>query len=445
MIFAQKDQLISNGKSTELIQKREHVLSILSTVLKAVDPYNAVKSRIEDSKLLLKDQKIDSTQFNNIYVLAFGKGSVGMTQAACDMLPIKQALAITNDPQGSINHENAEVIIGGHPVPNEQSIFGAKKAQELLSFAHNDDLVLILISGGGSALLTAPRISLKDLQETTKLLLASGATIQEINTIRKHVSTVKGGQLIRSLDCQVMSFIVSDVVGDPFEFIASGPTVGDSTTFTDAIAILKKYDLWEKVPESTRKIIEQGKNGILPETPFPHDHLFDNVSNEIIANNSLACETALLQAKNLGYKPVLFSNNITGEAKEIGPQLIEKARKIKKDGKGNVFIAGGETTVTLQGEGKGGRNQELVLSVVEMIEDTTELCCSFGTDGIDGMSPAAGAIADGNSKKRAITQNMAIDTYLKNNDSYTFFNNLNDTIITGPTGTNVMDIQIIML
>jgi glycerate-2-kinase len=324
-------------------------------------------------------------------------------------------------------------------------VIGAKKALRVLSNAGPNDLVIILISGGGSALLASPRISLDDLQKTTKSLLASGATIQEINTIRKHLSTVKGGQLVKSLPCGVVSFIISDVVGDPLQFIASGPTVGDSTTFSDAFTILEKYGLWDTVPDSVKRVISQGKTGRISETPTPDDPVFSHVSNMIVSNNSLACETVFNEAKKKGFEPVILSTHVTGEARKLSLWLIEKAKKIHEETGGTVFISGGEPTVTLSGSGKGGRNQELVLSAVPLLKDSKSVFASFGTDGIDGMSPAAGAIADGNSFIRATGKEMDVETYLKNNDSFTFFHQLNDVLITGPTGTNVMDVQVLIL
>lgn len=445
MCFDYKKQLIWNGETEDIRKKRELILSIYSQVLKAVNPYNAVSSNIKDSTLFLHDKKIDSTNFKNIYVVGFGKGSIGMTQAVCDRLAVAKGIAITNEQKHIINHPRVETIVGGHPLPNDQSIAGAKKAQQLLALCEPKDLVIILISGGGSALLASPRISLSDLQHTTKALLASGATIQEINTIRKHLSTVKGGQLVQSLPCHVASLVVSDVVGDPLEFIASGPTVGDSTTFSDAKKILQKYNLWETVPDSVRRVIQQGIDGLIPETPAPTDSVFSHVSTGIVANNSMACETAFNQARKSGLHPVMLSTHLTGEARKLGPELFEKAKKLHQEHAGDVFISGGESTVTLKGDGKGGRNQELVLSMVPLLDGSDSVFASFGTDGIDGMSPAAGALADGFTLKRGLGKKMKVDEYLKDNDSYSFFHALEDDIVTGPTGTNVMDVQILIL
>lgn len=445
MSVEHEQQLISNGLTEDSKQKRQDMLFLFSQVLKSVDPYNAVASHIRNSHIILPNKTIDCSHFENVIVVGFGKGSVGMTQAVCDHLPVKKGVVITNQKDKTVTHDDVETIIGGHPLPNDQSVLGAKKAQSFLSTCEINDLVIILISGGGSALLAAPRISLEELQITTKLLLSSGATIQEINTIRKHVSTVKGGQLVQSLPCKVVTFVISDVVGDPLEFIASGPTVGDSTTFTDAFNILQKYDLWAQVPGSVRRVIEQGKNGFIPETPAPSEPVFSQVSNLIVANNSMACETAFTHAGRLGYQPVILSLNVTGEAKELGPSLYKKAINLHAEGGGTVFISGGEPTVTIQGDGKGGRNQELVLSLVDSLSHTNHVFGSFGTDGVDGMSPAAGAIADGLTLQRAKEKKMEPSFFLENNDSFTFFNELDDVILTGPTGTNVMDVQILII
>jgi glycerate 2-kinase len=445
MHFQQEKDLIENGATEEIQRKRKDILFLFSQVLKAVNPYNAVTSYLKDKTLLLSDTTVDTNDFKNIYVVAFGKGSVGMTQAVCDHLPISKGIIITNQSDMTMYDEDIEIIVGGHPLPNENSIQGAKKIQTLLSNCKTDDLVIVLISGGGSALLASPRVSLTDLQKTTKALLYSGATIQEINTIRKHLSTVKGGQLVKSLSSRVVSFIISDVVGDPLEFISSGPTVGDSTTFSDAYRILYEYNLWNEIPDSVRRVITQGKKGFIPETPFPDDPVFSRVSNMIVANNSMACETVLTQAKRLDYDPVLVSTELTGEASELGLKLYQKAKEYNDHSGGDLFISGGEPTVTITGDGKGGRNQELALSMADPLKGTGGVFASLGTDGIDGMSPAAGAIVDGNTLHRAERIDMNVSTFLQRNDSFTFFDKLHDVLMTGPTGTNVMDVQILIL
>lgn len=435
MLFKNFNTIINNGQTSEIKKARRDVLNIFSAALRSVNPYNAVKS-------FLNKQKIDISHFKDIYLISFGKASIGMTKAVCDTFKIKKGVTITNTPSEKPN-SNIQVITGGHPLPNKNSIHGAEQALQLIKKCKENDLLFVLISGGGSALLSKPRIPLNDLKKTTDLLLKSGADIKEINTIRKHLSFVKGGQLIKNAKCQVISLIISDIIGDPIEFISSGPTYPDSTTFSDAEKILKKYNLWKKIPFSAKKIIEDGKRGLIPETPKKNDEVFKKIDNFIVANNKTACEKAEKKAEKLGYKTLLLTNSLEGEAKEVGRYLVEKAKNHLIDKK-TVFISGGETTVTIKGDGYGGRNQEMVLGAIKSLANKNMVFSSFATDGIDGRSDAAGAIADGFSYKKAIEKKLNPDEYLEKNNSYEFFKKINDLLITGPTGTNVMDIQLIL-
>ncbi|HDM67335.1 MAG TPA: DUF4147 domain-containing protein, partial [Thermoplasmatales archaeon] len=292
MVFKNREEIINNGETPELREKRRLVLDILTAAVEAVNPYNAVKELFQDNTILLEDENIDLSRYSNIYIVAFGKASVGMTQAVCDSISINRGVVITNDPNGRVECEKVDTVVGGHPIPNNGSINGAKQAQQIVSNCREDDLLLVLISGGGSALLCDPRIPLEDLQDVTNLLLRSGATINEINTIRKHLSHVKGGQLIQHVPCRVISLIISDIIGDPVEFIASGPTAPDSTTFEDAKRILEKYNLWNRIPDSARRIITNGLMGKIPETPKEDNEVFRRVKNIIVANNEKACRTA---------------------------------------------------------------------------------------------------------------------------------------------------------
>jgi len=435
MLFKNFKTIIDNGQTPEIKKARKNILDIFTAALNAVDPYNAVK-------LFLDKQKIDISDFKDIYLIGFGKASIGMAKATCETFKIKKGIVITNISNKKLNN-NIQVFTGGHPLPNKTSIHGAEQSLKLIEKCRENDLLIVLISGGGSALLSKPRIPLEDLKKITNLLLKSGADIKEINTIRKHLSFVKGGQLIKNVKCQVISLVISDIIGDPIEFIASGPTYPDSTTFSDAEKILKKYDLWKKIPFSARKIIEDGEKGLIPETPKQDDVVFDRVDNFVIANNKIACENAEKKAKKLGYKTLFLTSALDGEAKNVGRYLIEKAKNhlINEE---TVFISGGETTVTIKGNGRGGRNQEMILGAIETLSDENMVFSSFATDGVDGTSDAAGAIADGFSYKRAIKKNLDPEKYLKSNDSYEFFKKTGDLLITGPTGTNVMDIQIIL-
>lgn len=441
MLFKNRMQIIKNGQTPKLKKIRGDVLEILSFALDAVDPYKAVKSRFNGEKIVLEDGEIDSSNFENVYLVGFGKASVGMAQAACDSINIKRGVVVTNDPNNSVQNNHITTFIGGHPLPNQDSISGADEVLEIVGECGKKDLLIVLISGGGSALLCKPRISLKGIQQTTDLLLKSGADINEINTIRKHLSFVKGGQLVRHAKCRVVSLIISDIVNDPMEFIASGPTYPDSTTYNDAQNILSKYTLWEKLPSDVRRIIKSGIHGDIRETLKNGDPVFDNVHNFIVANNKIACNAAEIKAKELGYEPVPLTTSLTGEAKDVGTYLVEKICEMDRK---KIFISGGETTVTIRGNGKGGRNQEMILGSIKNLDGKNTAFASFATDGIDGKSDAAGAIADGFSLKRARKRNLDPDKYLKNNNSYEFFNTLGDLFITGPTGTNVMDIQIIV-
>ena len=444
MLFKNRKQIINNGQTPELKQVRKDVLDILSSAIDAVDPYNAVKTRFENNNLKLDDKVFDLTDYENIYVVGFGKASVGMAQAVCDSAIIKSGIVITNDADNNVKNDNITTFAGGHPIPNNNSVIGAEKIVEMIKECNENDLLIVLISGGGSALLSMPRIGLEELQITTDLLLKSGADINEINTVRKHLSFVKGGQLASFAKCTVVSLIISDIIGDPIDFIASGPTYPDFTTFSDAKNIIRKYDLWDKLPVSARKIIEDGVNGVISDTPKKDSSVFENIFNFIVANNKLACIAAEEKAEELGYKTMLLTTSLDGEAKEVGKYLVGKAKNYHTYAKKSVFISGGETTVTIKGDGRGGRNQEMVLSSVEDINESDIVFVSFATDGIDGMSDAAGAIADPFTYKKSLEKGLDLKKFLDNNDSYEFFRKIDDFLITGATGTNVMDIQIII-
>ena len=444
MLFKNEKELIENGRTQLLQDKRKDALTILAASVESINPYSVISSRLTEKSIQLDHEQLNLDLFQNIFLVGFGKASVGMAQAVCDTLTVKKGVVITNDPTGKVTHPAFQSIHGGHPIPNENSIQGTQEIEDVIAGCSSEDLLIIVISGGGSALLCHPKVPLEDMQQTTRLLLKSGATITEINTVRKHVSYVKGGNLVKNVACRVVAFIISDVVDDPLEFIASGPTCGDDTTYQDAISILKKYQIWNVTPQSVIHVLTDGANGLIPETPSRDDDIFMKVDNIIVANNTLACETAFQKAKELGYKPILLSTSIVGEARDVGKELVYKSNQLVREKGINLCIAGGETTVTIHGDGKGGRNQEMVLSVVELLADTKQVFVSFATDGIDGMSPGAGAIADGETFQRAKSYHLHPQTYLQNNDSYSFFKKLNDVLLTGPTGTNVMDLQIIL-
>ena len=444
MVFKNQEQIVSNGLTPELQQKRKDILDMLTVALDAVNPYNAVKRVFIDTQLVFEAETFDLSNFDNMYLVGFGKASVGMAQAVLDSVAVTQGVVVTNDPSATAAADTTEVVAGGHPIPNEGSIQGAKRVMDIVEQCDDQDLLLVVISGGGSALLCYPRVNLADLQATTNLLLRSGADINEINTIRKHLSYVKGGQLIKGAKGVVVSLVISDIVGDPLEFIASGPTSPDSTTFSDAQKVLEKYELWNTIPDAVHKVIEKGVQGAIDETPKPGDRVFDTVYNFIVANNERACTSAVEQAQRLGYNAKVASMSVTGEARHVGKELIKTAQSYHRKGETMVVIAGGETTVTVTGDGRGGRNQELVLGSIETIAGTDLVVASFATDGIDGNCDAAGALADGFTVERAHKKGLLPQRFLETNNSYEFFAQLHDLFITGPTGTNVMDIQIIV-
>jgi len=445
MLFKNREKIIENGQTPELKKKRGDILDILTFALDSVNPYKVVKSMFYEKKIDIGGKNVDVSDFENIFVVGFGKASVGMAQAVCDSVDVKKGVITTNDPNNKVRSECVTTVIGSHPIPDQNSIDGTEKILDIIKMCGNKDLLIVLISGGGSALLCKPRVNLKDLQQTTDLLLRSGADISEINTIRKHLSFVKGGQIAKFAKCMTVSFIISDIVGDPIEFIASGPTYPDSTTYDDAKMIFKKYDLWKKLPSGITNVIDDGIQGILAETPKEYDPVFDNLSNLIVSNNKIACKAAEDKANELGYTTTLLSTSLTGEARELGVYLVDKAKNYSKKLGKYVFISGGETTVTIKGNGKGGRNQEMVLGSVELLADTEVVFASFATDGIDGESDAAGAVADGFSLTEARKKDLNPSIFLKDNNSYNFFKRLDDLFITGPTGTNVMDIQVIVI
>jgi hydroxypyruvate reductase len=332
----------------------------------------------------------------------------------------------------------------GHPIPDEAGVRGAQRIADMVREATARDLVICLISGGASALLPlpSPNVGLGDKQATTNLLLGCGATIHEINAVRKHISAIKGGQLAAlAAPAHVISLILSDVVGDNLDVIGSGPTSPDASTFQTARAVFDKYGVWNKVPRSIRERLDRGTRGEIPETP----KTLDNVDNRIIGSNRLALDAAAKEAKALGYKTLILSSTIEGETREIAGMHAAIARELRQSGNPlkppACIISGGETTVTLHGKGKGGRNQEFALAAAVGIAGLDNvLVFSAGTDGTDGPTDAAGAQADG----LTLSRGPEAPRRLANNDSYNFFAPLKDLIMTGPTGTNVMDIHLIL-
>ena len=401
------------------------ILRILAAALEAVDPFKAV-------------QKYLPAVEGRVLGLGIGKAAIPMMDALAQRIPLSGGLAVTKFAPG-LSRRLFTVIEGGHPIPDARSLYAGERVLEFVSALDEDDTLICLISGGGSALVTAPHVPLEDLQTLTYLLLSSGAPIDEINTLRRQLDRLKGGGLARASKARIISLILSDVIGNPLEAIASGPTVPDPTTKEDALAILKKYNIEKQVPVSVRQFLESGS--LLSE--FQEQVLgLHNIQNIIIGDNKLAAQAALLQAEHEGFPAEILTNGLQGEAREVGVDLARRLRvSVSTKPRPFCLIAGGETTVTIKSNGKGGRNQELALAAVNELRDLKDgILISFATDGDDGPTDAAGAVVTGESARRAEALGLDATSYLSRNDSYPFFHALGDLLKTGPTGTNVNDL-----
>ena len=373
-----------------------------------------------------------------------------MAKAAENVLGNRIAAGLINVKDGHVAKlRRIELNECGHPVPDERGADGARRIADIARNAGKDDIVICLISGGASALLPYPAegITLEEKQATTRLLLACGATIHEINSVRKHISAIKGGQLARlASPAPVEALLLSDVIGDDLDVIGSGPTAPDASTFASAAAIFEKYGIAGRVPEPVRRRIEDGKQGRVAETPKPNDPIFAKVRNTIIGSNRIALDAAAKKSQDLGYKTLILSSEIEGETREIARMHAAIAKEIGRTGRPlrppACIITGGETTVTIKGDGLGGRNQEFVLAAaIDLASVDRTVVFSAGTDGTDGPTDAAGAIADG----ATLARSPDARNFLERNDSYHYFESLQDLVITGPTNTNVMDVRIVLV
>ena len=439
--------------SVERLRQDAHTL--FQAGLVAVDPMEAIKRHVslEGSLLQVGDRQYDLDGFDRVFVVGAGKAGASMSKAIEELLPgrINTGIVVVKHDH-LLPTRTIELVEAGHPLPDEDGRVGARRITELVRTATGEDLVICLLSGGGSALLPAPvpGITLAQKQEITELLLASGATINQINTIRKHISTIKGGQLARSVSpATLITLILSDVIGDPLDVIASGPTVPDSDSFGDCWHILDTFRLKEKIAEPILSRFRRGMKGRLPETPKPGDPAFEKTQNLVIASNALALQAAAKKARQLQYNTMILSTFIEGETRDVAKVHAAILKEILKSGsplpRPACVLSGGETTVTIQGDGLGGRNQEFVLAAaIEIAGMDNVVCFSAGTDGTDGPTDAAGAIADGATVSRARALSLDPQRALRNNDSYHFFDPLGDLLRTGPTNTNVMDLRILL-
>lgn len=431
--------------------KQGMLKELFQAALHAVDPYKSVKrytDRITSACRTCSSDKIN--------VIGFGKASCRMVRALEDSIGdlIADAVVITKYGHGDSSYKSKKINIfeAGHPVPDKNGVRGTEAVMSLLKKSPEKRLIVCLISGGGSALLVSPYegIKLHEKQILTDVLLKAGVDIYGLNTVRKHISRVKGGRLAEiAYPAHMVSLILSDVIGDRLDVIASGPTSPDTTTYNDALQVLREYHVRDKVPSSIVDVLEKGRKGIIPETPKEESTIFKRIENIIIGSNKIALAAVQEEAERRGLTVEIMSSDLSGEAKEVGRRLAVKAREIKDSTsvqRSLCFISGGETTVTVTGRGVGGRNMELALSFAMEIEGIDGITLiSAGTDGTDGPTDAAGAIVDGQTVIKARALGMDPETFLENNDSYHFFKEIDALFITGPTGTNVMDIQIMVL
>ena len=402
-------------------------MRILAAALGAVDPFRAVQRDLPPIS-------------GRIFGLGIGKASIPMMDALAERVPLTGGLAVTKFAAG-LSRSLYTVIEGGHPIPDERSLHAGERVLEFVSALQEEDTLVCLISGGGSALVTAPYVPLEDLQALTSLLLSSGARIDEINTLRRQLDRIKGGGLARATKAKIISLILSDVIGNPLEAIASGPTVPDPTRRVDAVEILQKYGLEKELPRSILSILFSVPSLALT-TGDGHGNMDGRVQNMIIGDNKLAAQAALEQAQREGFHAEILTNELQGEAREVGRDLAQRLR-VDSSTRSRPFclIAGGETTVTIRGNGKGGRNQELALAAVDGLRGLQNvMLIALATDGDDGPTDAAGAVVTGESARKAESLGLDASAHLPRNDAYPFFDALGDLLKTGPTGTNVNDL-----
>jgi glycerate 2-kinase len=444
----------------DLLKKmRGEAEEIFKASVRSVDPYAAVKDfvRLEKGKLSLgpkgrSEIVLELDEFDRVFVVGGGKATAPMAKAIEDLLGSRIDRGVINVKYGFAELlSRVQVHEAGHPLPDEKGVAGAKEILRLLEDAGDKDLVFSLISGGGSALLPSPagEITLAEKQAVTKRLLECGASIDEMNVIRKHISASKGGQMARAaFPATTVNLMLSDVVGDRMDVIASGPFVPDLSTFEEAWEIMGKYGL--SIPAPVRAYVQGGVDGKVPETPKQGDPLFRKVHNFIIGSNILALEAAREAAEAMGYKCLILSSMVEGETREVAKVHTAVAKEMLQTGRPIAppacIVSGGETTVTIRGKGLGGRNQEFCLAAALELVGAAErvVILSGGTDGNDGPTPAAGAIVDSRTAERGSAFGLQAVDFLNNNDSYHFFEKTGDLLMTGPTKTNVMDVRLVL-
>lgn len=431
-------------------EKKKILESIFLAGLEAVDPERAVRRhvRLRGGDLRVGDRTYPLDRFKRIFLVGAGKGSAPMAKAIEDILEdrVTEGWVVVKYGHG-VPLKRTRTMEAGHPIPDEAGLVAAEKLLQHLESCTEDDLVLCAFSGGGSALLPAPRHPLKlfQKQETTRLLLECGAGIDEINAIRKHLSRSKGGALARAAyPATVVSLFLSDVIGDRLDVIASGPTVPDTSTFSECMQIMERYGLKGRIPGAVLEFLKKGEDSLIEETPKEGDPVFDRVQNLVVGSNREALLAAAKRAASLGYNTLVLTSRMQGEAREVAQVFAAIGKEICESGHPVAapacVLSGGETTVSIRGSGKGGRNQEMALAAAIALDGWSRIAfLSAGTDGTDGPTDAAGAFADGDTFHRALLLKKSPREFLERNDSYSFFEQLGGLLKTGPTRTNVMD------
>jgi glycerate 2-kinase len=425
---------------------------VVRAALAAVEPGRAVRRalRVESGALVAGDRRYPPGDVRRVLVVGAGKASAPMAAAIEELVDVAEGVVVVRYGH-HVATRRVRIAEAGHPIPDQAGVDAARAIAALVSSADERDLVVCLVSGGGSALLTLPAegVTLADMQATTDALLRSGATINEINTLRKHLEALKGGGLARlAAPAPVLTLALSDVVGDALDAIASGPTVPDSTTWGDAAAVLDRYRLWEEVPGAVAERVRAGVAGRLPETPKASDPLFERTRALVVGGGSDACRAAAAEAERLGLRSLVLSTFVEGEAREVGRLLAGVLREVHASGspapRPCCIVAGGETTVTVRGRGRGGRNQELALAAAQALDGLPRvLLASLGTDGSDGPTDAAGAWVDGTTVERARGLGLDVGRHLAENDVYPLLERLGCLVRTGPTYTNVNDVMLL--
>ena len=450
-----------HNDESHLAQMRGHARTMFADAVAAADPRAAVvrtlhkqpnSSQIQSTA---KPQSFQLQEFSRrkVRVVAFGKAAITMTEGALECVPedllIEAPVAVTSY-ENVIQHGKIQILGAGHPIPNADGLKAARKIAKTVRAAKADELILALISGGASALLPMPppSITLEDKRNATQLLLTSGADIHEINTVRKHLSELKGGGLARlAYPAALQVLILSDVLDNDPGTIASGPTAGDLTTFSDAKGVFLRRGIWEQIPNSIQAHLDRGCDGLIDETTLPEDEIFRDVSNTIVGSNLISLDSICQSAKSAGYDVQIVSKALMGEARSVAEKFLMRASApIERP---TAFVAGGETTVTVRGSGLGGRNQEMALTFAidadSRFNNLSWVFLSGGTDGIDGPTDAAGGLVDPGTIARIHNAGYDPRRLLDNNDAYHALDHAGDLLVTGATGTNVADLQILLI